>query len=694
VTAGQAAGGPDGYPGLLAGLMAAVRPEFRAGVLAFDPADPVFGGPLCTVGGCRRPARSRGLCVGHEGRWRRCGRPGLAEFAATTSPGFAQECLLHCRVPGCGYGVAAKGLCNRHARQWIKAGRPGLDGWAAAVPPARPAVPARECAVSGCPVWAQPGGTLCRAHQRQWIRHGRPDRAGWTARFGHHQPGLPAYEHIDLRDLPPALKLEVQYVLQRRRDDETVKMRAREVRGAVKFLRAGKARSLLDLDPAGSQVPAAHRGLLSYARRVLEELAEGQGWENEYPRDTWRLRRVGISGRCATISFGKIAQAWLKDLAKRWVRWRLSSGVPGEYASAGARAITRLSAFLAGQDVTALAQVDRALLERYLADLHRELAGRDAHRKHISQLSTFVADIRRHRWDDTLPSTATFYPEDYPGGPRPGGRLPRHVAEHVMGQVEDQANLDTWDNPAYRLITVILVRCGLRISSALTLAFNCIARDPQGAPYLRYYNTKMRREALVPIDEQLAGHIRDQQQRVTSQWPDGTPVLFPRPLRNITGHHTMTSGTYRDALYRWLERCDIRDEHGQPVHLTPHQWRHTLGTRLIIGRIASDASFGRSREHALPAAQRAAMRCRRPAWPPRGSGDLRRHRLRTAGATLMRLMSLRGVHHHCACWAWDAPGRALLQHVHHRRVAVGGPPPALPSWGAVPVLRSVIATRG
>ena len=61
----------------------------------------------------------------------------------------------------------------------------------------------------------------------------------------------------------------------------------------------------------------------------------------------------------------------------------------------------------------------------------------------------------------------------------------------------------------------------------------------------------------------------------------GTPALFPRPLRNITGQHTMTSGTYRDALYRWLERCDIRDEYGRPARFTPHQWRHTLGTRLI-----------------------------------------------------------------------------------------------------------------
>jgi ferredoxin len=34
-------------------------------------------------------------------------------------------------------------------------------------------------------------------------------------------------------------------------------------------------------------------------------------------------------------------------------------------------------------------------------------------------------------------------------------------------------------------------------------------------------------------------------------------------------------------LTRWLAGCDIRDEHGQPVHLTPHQWRHTFATRLI-----------------------------------------------------------------------------------------------------------------
>ena len=34
-------------------------------------------------------------------------------------------------------------------------------------------------------------------------------------------------------------------------------------------------------------------------------------------------------------------------------------------------------------------------------------------------------------------------------------------------------------------------------------------------------------------------------------------------------------------LDRWLATCGIRDEHGQPVHLTAHQWRHTFACRLI-----------------------------------------------------------------------------------------------------------------
>src|SRR5258708_11647553 len=91
----------------------------------------------------------------------------------------------------------------------------------------------------------------------------------------------------------------------------------------------------------------------------------------------------------------------------------------------------------------------------------------------------------------------------------------------------------------------------------------------------------MKREALVPIDEKLVSLIGGQRDRVRGRWPDGTPVLFPRPLANIDGTRPIASGNYREALPRWLADCDIRDEHRQPVHLTPHQLRHTLVPRLV-----------------------------------------------------------------------------------------------------------------
>jgi Phage integrase family len=173
-----------------------------------------------------------------------------------------------------------------------------------------------------------------------------------------------------------------------------------------------------------------------------------------------------------------------------------------------------------------------------------------------------------------------FFTEDHPRRPE---RLPRALAEQVMAQVEHPDNLDRWNNPTYRLVTLILIRCGLRVNDALRLLPDCVITDHEGAPYLRYLNHKMKREALVPIDEELQALIATQRDQAASM-----TFLFPRPTKNPDGHAATSSSTYRLALYRWLARCDIRDEHGRPVRFVPHQWRHTLGTRLINRDVPQD----------------------------------------------------------------------------------------------------------
>ena len=68
-------------PGLLGKLMAAVRPEFRAGILVPERGALVFDVAPCRVPGCVRQPRTRGLCKGHYNSWVSQGRPDLDGFS-------------------------------------------------------------------------------------------------------------------------------------------------------------------------------------------------------------------------------------------------------------------------------------------------------------------------------------------------------------------------------------------------------------------------------------------------------------------------------------------------------------------------------------------------------------------------------------------------------------------------------------
>ena len=448
------------------------------------------------------------------------------------------------------------------------------------------------CRVDGCGRTGRIHG-LCSSHAQRWKRHGRPDLEEFIATTDPELGGLRTTgERFDLRPLRPQLRLEIQYALQRRHEEGRVKTAPGRVQQTTRFLATQHVTSLLErAEEAWIREHARHavksarseHALLIYARRQVEQLAYGSGWDVEYPRDVWRLRNLGISHGPAHLRFGRIPQPWLKQLAKRWIRWRFSSGRSASSTVPCLAAITSFGRFLAspGAGIDRLGQIDRAVLERYLAELHAMMAGRENHGKFVRGLNAFFRAIRQHGWDDSLPATAMFYSEDFP---QTGQRLPRALPEYVMSQVEDPASLDRWPSPAHRLVTLILMRCGLRITDALRLPCDCVVTDADGAPYLRYFNHKMKREALVPIDEELQQQITLWQQRLLARWPAGAPVLFPRTKTNPRGDMPTASSTYRAALKRWLASIDVRDKpgnDGKRAHITPHQWRHTLGTRLI-----------------------------------------------------------------------------------------------------------------
>ena len=89
----------------------------------------------------------------------------------------------------------------------------------------------------------------------------------------------------------------------------------------------------------------------------------------------------------------------------------------------------------------------------------------------------------------------------------------------------------------------------------------------------------MRRDAVVPIDDELTTMIEAQQVRARQRFPD-TAVLLPRGHANPDGRFPIHTGTFDMRLKRWLADA-VTDELGRPVKVTPHQFRHTYATRLI-----------------------------------------------------------------------------------------------------------------
>jgi hypothetical protein len=123
--------------------------------------------------------------------------------------------------------------------------------------------------------------------------------------------------------------------------------------------------------------------------------------DERYAADAWQAGALGVAaarGRGA-VSFAGITQPWLREAVKRWARQRLATGCAFNTIRTAVLALQRFSGFLGCRPpVRHPEEIDRALLERYLAWLApRPLAEST---KELARLCLrgFLEDNRRHRW--------------------------------------------------------------------------------------------------------------------------------------------------------------------------------------------------------------------------------------------------------------------------------------------------------
>jgi len=458
--------------------------------------------------------------------------------------------------------------------------------------PDNPVFARGRCQVSACGrgAWSQ---LLCDAHYNRWRLHGRPDRKVFLATTPAIVGRSGYVDAFDLRRLPSQVRLEIAYSIQGRHDDRTIRLLPVMINRLVDLVSATGVNSLLDLSIQGWAAAAVDHGIkdsssrmlgqLRYAWTHLNDLVQVTDVESEYASDRWRACVLGIGqprGQ-AQIRFDKIDQLWLRAPFKRACRFRLGTGKTFGTVSIDERALNWFSRFLAQAhpEVTAASALNRAVMEHYLSWLVGSSSlSPNTTNSYLVILRAFLDSCIRHQWMPGLSPQATLYLDELPPRSKP---LPRFIPEYVMAQLESEANLQRLPDATTRHLLILIQETGLRANDACALPFNPIIVDSVGWPCLQFYNSKMAAEQLVPLSQRAADTIRAQQAHLPQRWPSGVPVLFPSPHANPDGLRSFAYATFSTRLARWCQHIRLHDETGQAVSVTAHQFRHTLGTRLI-----------------------------------------------------------------------------------------------------------------
>jgi integrase len=324
-------------------------------------------------------------------------------------------------------------------------------------------------------------------------------------------------------------------------------------------------------------MPAGH------ARPRLRVVSgEAAALDGEWASDHWEAARLGIPARRehGTARFDGISQPWLRDPVKRWSRFRLATGCAFTTIGAGALALTRFSRFLATchPDARDASAITRPVLEDYISWLLTQGYSASTRALSLSMIRVFFDACHRHGWLPGLAAGATIYVEELPFH---HDEIARFIPEFVMAQLESDEAISKIPHPTTRNLVVVMIETGLRGGDACNLPFNPVLTDSSGWPCLRFAAVKVRAEQLIPLSAKAAAAIAAQQDYVREHWPAGSPWLFPGIAANDGGSRPYSHSTFTRQLAHWQRDIGLHDQAGHPVTVTGHQFRHTLGTRLI-----------------------------------------------------------------------------------------------------------------
>jgi len=272
------------------------------------------------------------------------------------------------------------------------------------------------------------------------------------------------------------------------------------------------------------------------------------------------------------FDFSNIKQSWLKQTAKRFVKFQSTTKSFSSCRSYIA-AIARLSDYLETLNKTVLpTNINRELILGFCSYLVKRKFGDVTRMVTLVHLRTLHQIILQEDWLP-WPTKPLIFKSDLP---KKTVSIPRYIPDEVVIQLNNNLR---YLKPSQQRLISILLETGRRISEICTLPYNCLEKDPEGDYYLNVFEKKLAKQRLLPISIDCAKLIRQQQEEIKKSG-DTKEYLFPSKRSDAKSKH-IPARNIHFQLNKLAKARDIKDANGSIWRFHAHQFRHTVGTNMI-----------------------------------------------------------------------------------------------------------------
>lgn len=303
--------------------------------------------------------------------------------------------------------------------------------------------------------------------------------------------------------------------------------------------------------------------------------------QSEFDKDIWDGRKLGADVRASdgvTIDFRTISQPWLRQAAKQYIKYTFAT-LSWSACRNKKNTLKHFSSFLAESYRGCLdSNIDRLVITKFLTYLVTKKLAEKTRLDILVDLNTFFTLCSQNNWAD-VGDKGLIYKEDYP---RPKKPLPRYIPQEVLEQIN--RHIETLPESVMRMVLVIQ-DAGMRVGELCRLKFDCLRQDSAGDWWLNYYQFKMKKDHTITISRELAGVIQEQQNYIRNNLNSSFEYLFcgrsTGSKRFMPLNKPMNPDAFTDYLKRLIITNNIYTASGKPWNLTAHQFRHSVGTRMI-----------------------------------------------------------------------------------------------------------------